>query len=200
MKLRGFRIELGEIEAVLGEHPQVEACALALREDAGEKRLVGYVVWGGERAGDLRSLREWLKQKLPEYMLPSAWVELERLPLTPNGKLDRSGLPAPRRVGGAGAQAPQTALERALAGLWAEALGVEAVGAGDNFFELGGHSLLAIRLMSRIQELFQVEAPLRLFYEAADLSAFAAGLRSAAGKIDLEKVAGLILHLARAAG
>src|SRR5687768_17332539 len=149
VKIRGFRIELGEIEAVLRGHESVADCVVMARADAGEQRLVAYVV-GDVEAG---ALREHLLRELPEYMVPSAFVALDRLPLTPNGKLDRKALPAPE--GDAYArrsyEAPLGETETALAGIWAEVLGVERVGRWDHFFELGGHSLLAIRLIGRMR-------------------------------------------------
>ncbi|HEU0079261.1 MAG TPA: amino acid adenylation domain-containing protein, partial [Longimicrobiaceae bacterium] len=150
VKVRGFRIELGEIEAVLRRHESVTDCVVVAREDVpGEKRLVAYVV-GGVEADELR---EQVRRSLPEYMVPAAFVPLERLPLTANGKLDRKALPAPE--GDAYAQrsyeAPLGEVEAALAEIWAEVLGVGRVGRWDHYFELGGHSLLAIKLIERMR-------------------------------------------------
>ncbi|HEX8243881.1 MAG TPA: condensation domain-containing protein, partial [Longimicrobium sp.] len=150
IKVRGFRIEPGEIEAVLRRHESVADCVVVAREDVpAEKRLVAYVV-GDVEAG---VLREHLRRTLPEYMVPAAFVALERLPLTANGKLNRKALPAPE--GDAYArrsyEAPLGEVEAALAGIWAEVLGLERVGRWDHFFELGGHSLLAIRLIGRMR-------------------------------------------------
>jgi amino acid adenylation domain-containing protein len=149
VKVRGFRIELGEIESVLRRHERVADCVVLVRADAGEPRLVAYVV-GGVEAGELR---EHLRRELPEYMVPAAFVPLERLPLTANGKLDRKALPAPEGVAFARGsyEAPLGEVETALAEIWAEVLGVERVGRWDHFFELGGHSLLAIRLIERMR-------------------------------------------------
>ncbi|OYO30325.1 non-ribosomal peptide synthetase, partial [Janthinobacterium sp. PC23-8] len=154
VKIRGYRIELGEIESALGSHPQVrDAVVLALDGDGG-KRLVAWltpVSPGGEVAEE--ALRGWLGERLPEHMLPSALLWLERLPLTANGKLDRAALAQPQRVAPTLAQAaPRTALERLLAGLWQEVLGRTQVGRDDNFFALGGDSILALRLVARIRE------------------------------------------------
>ncbi|WP_225888940.1 non-ribosomal peptide synthase/polyketide synthase [Myxococcus xanthus] len=154
VKLRGFRIELGEIEAVLSQHPGVRAAAVAIREDVpGDRRLVAYVV---ASSGDVASeLRAFLGERLPEHMVPSAFVTLDALPLSPSGKLDRRGLPAPvRAVQGRGAAhvEPRNALELELAQIWAGVLGVERVGAEDRFFELGGDSILALQVIARARQ------------------------------------------------
>jgi len=168
VKLRGFRIELGEIEAALRTHPAVRAAAVAVREDsAGEKRLVAYIVGLGETP--VAALREHLRARVPDYMMPAGFVPLATLPLTPNGKLDRRALPALEGVEAAASDylAPRDAIERVLADLWREVLKADRVGARDNFFELGGHSLLAAQALARIRKIFQVELPLRTFFEAA---------------------------------
>ena len=153
VKLRGFRIELGEIEARLSQCAGVSEAVVALREDApGEQRLVAYYVSG--EAIEAQTLREQLQASLPEYMVPAAYVRLERLPLTPNGKLDRKGLPAPdgQAYASAAYEAPQGEVEQTLAGIWQTLLGVERVGRHDDFFALGGHSLQAVRLMSLVEQ------------------------------------------------
>ncbi|HYR09499.1 MAG TPA: amino acid adenylation domain-containing protein, partial [Longimicrobium sp.] len=150
VKVRGFRIEPGEIEAVLSAHAEVREARVIVREDApGETRLVAYVV-GSVEADELR---EHLRRSLPEYMVPSAFMVLEALPLTPNGKLDRKALPAPEGDAYARGsyEAPLGEVEAALAGMWAEMLGLERVGRRDHFFKLGGHSLLAIKLIERMR-------------------------------------------------
>jgi amino acid adenylation domain-containing protein len=150
VKIRGFRIELGEIEAALRQASGVRDCTVIVRDDeSGDRRLVAYVVGDAEA----EALRDHLRQTLPEFMVPSAFVTLDALPLTANGKLDRKALPAPE--GDAYArqsyEAPLGEVETALAEIWAEVLGLERVGRWDNFFELGGHSLLAIRLIGRMR-------------------------------------------------
>jgi amino acid adenylation domain-containing protein/FkbH-like protein len=179
VKLRGYRIEPGEIEATLCEHPGVRECAVILREEAGDRRLVAYVVAGDEAHAD--ELRRYAKAQLPDYMVPSAFVMLESLPLTTNGKLDRKALPAPEQ-GGAAADsyvAPRTPVEEVLAGVWAEVLRVERVGADDNFFDLGGHSLLATQLLSRIREAFAVEISLKSLFESPTVAGVAVCVEAA---------------------
>jgi myxalamid-type polyketide synthase MxaB len=153
VKIRGFRVELGEIEAALAEHPGVRDAVVLAREDVpGDKRLVAYVVARAPETFALGDLRGFLKQRLPGYMVPSAFVALATLPLTPNGKLDRKALPAPepaRNEADRPYVAPRTGTESLLADLWAEVLGVEQVGVTDNFFELGGDSILSLHLLAR---------------------------------------------------
>ncbi|HJX28273.1 MAG TPA: amino acid adenylation domain-containing protein, partial [Thermoanaerobaculia bacterium] len=168
VKIRGFRIELGEIEAVLASLPGAHQAAVVVREDMpGSPRLVAYVA--GDATAD--ALRRSLQERLPEFMVPAAFTMLEALPLTPNGKVDRKALPAPE---GQRLEerylAPRTPVEEVLAGIWAEILGLERVGATDQFFELGGHSLLATRVTSRLRSAFGVEIPLRDLFEAPVLA------------------------------
>jgi len=163
IKIRGFRVEPGEVEWVLRRREGVRECVVAAREDEpGRKRLVAYVV-GEAKVDDLRA---HLRASLPEHMVPGAFVLLDRLPLTPSGKVDREALPAPERGAEERFVAPRTPVEAVLAGLWADVLRVDRVGARDNFFELGGHSLLATRVVSRVREVLGVEMPLRLLFEA----------------------------------
>ena len=172
MKLRGFRIEPGEIEAALVRHAGVAQAAVIAREDQpGDKRLVAYVVPAGDQAVDPAALRAHLGQSLPDYMVPSAFVALDRLPLTPNGKLDRKALPAPDRTPSTLRRAPRTPQEEMLCALFAEVLGLERVGIDDNFFALGGHSLLATRLISRIRATLDVELAIRSLFEAPTVEA-----------------------------
>ena len=171
VKIRGFRIELGEIESVLGGHPGVGQAVVTAREDTpGGKRLVAYVVGRPGATCSAAQLREYLGQRLPEYMIPSAFVFLASLPLTAHGKIDRQALPAPGQELGGGLVeyvAPQSPTQEALCEIFAEVLGVERVGIHDNFFELGGHSLLAVRLFHKIQERFGTSFPLATLFRAA---------------------------------
>jgi amino acid adenylation domain-containing protein len=164
VKIRGHRIELGEIEAALRAHESVSAAVVVAREEAGDKRLVAYVVGAGVTA---LGLRAGLKERLPKYMIPSSFVMLDELPLTPNGKVDRKALPAPDS-GQAGAEyvAPRTDVEEAIASIWSELLGVSRVGVNDNFFDLGGHSILAMQLAARVHNAFGVRLPLRTVFES----------------------------------
>jgi amino acid adenylation domain-containing protein len=179
VKLRGIRIEPGEIEAVLAKHPGLRQAVVTVREDVpGHPRLVAHVVpreWPGPDAAELRS---FLKSRLPEPLLPAAYVRLSDLPRTPSGKVHRQALPAPTGDAAAANVAyvePRTAAERTLAGIWAELLGVERVGAADNFFELGGESLLAVRMIARARAAALPLAPVDLFQHqtVAELAAAA---------------------------
>ncbi|MEQ8997814.1 MAG: aminotransferase class V-fold PLP-dependent enzyme [Coleofasciculus sp. B1-GNL1-01] len=167
VKIRGFRIELGEIEAVLNTHPQIQqAVVIATEDTAGNKRLVTYIVTRDESLTS-KQLREFLFSKLPEYMVPSAFVTLDTLPLTPNGKVDRKALPAPDGEISREHEyvAPRTASEEIIANIFASVIGVQKVGIHDNFFELGGHSLLATQIISRMREAFLMELSLRSLFE-----------------------------------
>ena len=169
VKIRGFRIELGEIESVLIQHPAVsEAVAIAREDLLNDKRLVAYVVADPKQIIDSSEIRDYLQRKLPAYMVPAAFVKLDQLPLDHNGKVDRKRLPTPdisRSALAVSFVAPRTPAEEVLAGIWCEVLGIESVGVYDNFFELGGHSLLATRIVSQVNEFFQVQFQLRSFFE-----------------------------------
>ena len=173
MKIRGFRIELGEIESVLGQYPTVRENVVLAREDSpGDKRLVAYVVTSCAQV-EINALRDFLKQKLPDYMVPSAFVFLDALPLTPNSKVDRQALPAPNQSRPDlenAFVAARTAVEKVLAKIWGDILKLERVGIYDNFFELGGHSLLATQVMSRIHKALEVESPLRTLFETPTIA------------------------------
>ncbi|MGH7411479.1 MAG: non-ribosomal peptide synthetase, partial [Candidatus Methylomirabilis sp.] len=163
MKIRGFRIEPGEVEAVLGEHPAVASAAVLAREDLpGDRRLVAYVVRRDGKRDAIPDLRDCLAAKLPEYMVPSAFVVLGSLPLIASGKVDWRALPQPgpeRAEPGRGGSLPQDTLQLALLKIWEEVLGVRPIGVKDNFFELGGHSLLAVRLFVEIEKAFSRRLP-----------------------------------------
>ncbi|MBO1057381.1 MAG: amino acid adenylation domain-containing protein [Dolichospermum sp. JUN01] len=177
VKIRGFRIELGEVEAALSQYEDVEGCCVIAREDtpgntcteqSRSKRLVAYVVAHQNYTPTVSALRQFLKAKLPDYMIPSAFVILQSFPLTPSGKVDRRALPAPDLESTLLEKyvAPRTPIEELLTQIWAQVLKVEQVGIDDNFFELGGHSLLATQLVSRIRNIFQVELPLYELFTA----------------------------------
>ncbi|MCF5655210.1 amino acid adenylation domain-containing protein [Pseudomonas poae] len=185
VKIRGFRIELGEIEARLREQPSVGETVVVAQEGPTGKQLVAYVVPldtalltdAIAQAGAREALRSALKTRLPDYMVPTHLMFLERMPLTPNGKLDRKGLPVPdvslmQQV----YVAPQSELERQVAAIWAEVLGVEQVGLADHFFESGGHSLLAMQVISRLRHLLGAEVPLRTLFEQPRLQGFVEAL------------------------
>ncbi len=177
VKVRGYRIELGEIESVLEQISRVkQAVVTVLADSAGEKRLVAYVVLENSAVGEdlVAELRDHLKQKLPDYMIPAAFVMLNELPLTHNGKVDRNALPKPevsRKI--EGHVEARTSLEKTLAGIWAGVLGIEHVGVEDNFFDLGGHSLLAIRLFARMHEALHLDFSLRMLFEAPTIAQLA---------------------------
>jgi amino acid adenylation domain-containing protein len=168
VKIRGFRIELGEVEARLLQHVDVhEAVALAREDNSGNRQLIAYLVGNPGSSLEPDALRDHLKATLPDYMLPNAFVFLDRMPLSANGKLDRKALPAPDFCGQLQKQyvEPRTETEQILAGIWAEVLDLERVGVKDNFFELGGHSLLATQLVSRLCQKFNIELPLKAIFE-----------------------------------
>ncbi|MYT71591.1 MULTISPECIES: phosphopantetheine-binding protein, partial [unclassified Streptomyces] len=179
VKVRGFRIEPAEVEAALTAHPGVAQAAVVARDgrtDGAGKLLVAYVVLAaadGHDAPDTKELHTFVSERLPEFMVPSAFVVLDRLPLAPNGKLDRAALPEPEFTGAA-YRAPSTAREKGLAALFAEVLGVDRVGADDGFFELGGHSLLATRLIGRARAELGVEIPIRKIFDLPTVAALAA--------------------------
>lgn len=182
VKVRGYRIELGEIEAVIGRHPAVDQNVVVAREDvAGDKRLVAYLVVRPERRVDAAELRSWAQERLPEYMVPVAWVAMENLPLSSNGKVDRKQLPMPqysRPELRAEYSRPRTPEEELIAGIWSEVLKVQEIGIQDDFFELGGHSLLATQVVSRLRQAFQVDLPLRDLFEARTVAGLAGRIRA----------------------
>ena len=186
VKVRGYRIELGEIETALLSHGGVEQAVVVVRGEGVNKSLAAYVVvrGEGEEVGS-RELVAYLRDRLPEYMVPPVIMQLEKLPLTPNGKVDRRALPEPGSSGGGPEQdnyeGPKTAEEEVLSGIFGEVLKVERVGVEDNFFELGGHSLLATQVMSRIRNVFNAELPLRVLFESSTVRELAEQVREARG-------------------
>jgi amino acid adenylation domain-containing protein len=175
IKIRGYRVELGEIEALLNQHPSVKTAVVTAREEmVGGRRLVGYVV-GQEAEVESGELRRYLKEKLPEYMVPSVFVNLAEIPLTTNGKIDRKALPAPDASPLAEAYLdPRNEIEETIAGILRETLELKRVGVHDDFFELGGHSLLATRVTSRLRERFQIDLSLRAIFERPTVAGLAA--------------------------
>ena len=195
VKVRGFRIELGEIESALAEHPGVREAVVLARADGapGDLRLVAYVVPTAAEP-EVAVLRAFLKNRLPEYMVPAHFLTLDALPLTPSGKVDRKSLPAPDgpRRSEAELAPAQGPVEEKVAAIWAEVLRLDRVGAQENFFELGGHSLLATQVLSRVQETFNVELALRAFFEAPTV----AGLAQAIFENEVQQAdAGLLAEL-----
>ncbi|CAD5977262.1 Gramicidin S synthase 2 [Planktothrix rubescens] len=175
VKIRGFRIELGEIEALLNQNEDVQsACVIAREDNPGDKRLVAYLVPQPEIILTIDEIRQFLKAKLPDYMVPNAFVILEALPLTPNGKIDRRALPAPDLQSKGEYIAPRNPIEEKIAQIWAEVLKLERVSIEDNFFELGGHSLLATQVISRCQEAFEIALPLRYLFESPTIAQLSA--------------------------
>jgi acyl-coenzyme A synthetase/AMP-(fatty) acid ligase/aryl carrier-like protein len=199
VKIRGFRIELGEIEARLKQHADVRDAVVVAREDrAGEKRLVAYVVAASEKVPNASDLRAFIRQTLPDYMVPSAWVFLPALPLSPNGKIDRRALPAPQvgeeTVDSAGpGVAPRTPLEVELTAIWRALLARPELGVTDNVFDFGAHSLLLMRALSRIRQSIDVDLQVRDLFESPTVESLACvitqrQLASAVGPDELERL------------
>lgn len=176
VKIRGFRIELGEIETTLNQFPQIkETLVIAKENEKGNQYLVAYLII--EKTILVREIRQFLETKLPDFMIPSAFVFLEKFPLTPNGKIDRKALPEPDFTVNQDNEfiAPRNEIESKIAQIWQEILGFQKIGINDNFFELGGHSLLATQVVSRLRTIFQIELPLRYLFQSptiAQLSQF----------------------------
>ncbi|MFE6505984.1 amino acid adenylation domain-containing protein, partial [Kitasatospora sp. NPDC057738] len=190
VKVRGIRIELGEVESALMEHPAMTSCVVIVREDVpGVKRLVAYCVTAQDAAHgpDVSELRAWCARSLPEYMVPGAVVLLDRLPLTANRKVDRKALPVPdaeRPEPGEPYVAPRTPVERVVARVWADVLGVDRVGIHDNFFELGGHSLLAMRVVNGLASKVDVDVPVRDLFARPTVAGLTAHLAGAPREAD----------------
>jgi amino acid adenylation domain-containing protein len=177
VKIRGFRVEPEEVGTVLARHPAVKDCIVLVRDDGPVgKRLVGYATLVAGSSTGVKDLRDFLRESLPDHMIPAALVLMDSLPLTSNGRVDRRALPDPaidRPETGGAFVAPQTAAEEMLEGIWCKVLGVPRAGANDNFFDLGGHSLLGTQVVSRVREELRVELPLRAIFESPTLSALA---------------------------
>ncbi|MEC1753082.1 non-ribosomal peptide synthetase [Bacillus mojavensis] len=187
VKIRGFRIELGEIEAALVQHPQLEDAAVIVREDQpGDKRLAAYVIPSSEETFDTAELRRYAAERLPDYMVPSAFMTMKELPLTPNGKLDRKALPAPDFAAAVTGRGPRTPQEEILCDLFMEVLHLPRVGIDDRFFDLGGHSLLAVQLMSRIREALGVELSIGNLFEAPTVAGLAERLEMGSSQSALD--------------
>ncbi len=196
VKVRGFRVEPLEVEAALAEFPGVKESVVLAVGTADERRLAAYFTTVQDSSLSVKELRSYLRNRLPEYMIPSTFTRLSQLPLTPNGKIDRKALPAltpENPVSEESFVAPRDIVEEQLARMWSELLRLERVGVHDNFFDLGGHSLLAVRLQSRVQEAFQVEIPLHNFFEAGTVAETARALIAREARPgQTEKIAGLL--------
>ena len=204
VKIRGHRIELEEIESILETHPEIRAVAVEVREDLpGDKRLAAFLVTASGSALNVNRLRAFLKEQLPDSMIPSAFVELDALPLTPNGKIDRKALQAPvdSRAGllhlKAEYVAPRNPTEELLAHVWGEILDFKDVGVHDNFFELGGHSLLATQMFSRLRSLFRVEPPLRAVFDTPTIAGLAQWLTEQRPRESSSSAVPLIIPVSR---
>jgi len=174
VKVRGFRVELGEVETALTAHPEVSTAVVTIHHDASGATLLGYVIAGANGRPDERELRDLVKSRLPDYMVPALFIWLDALPLTPNGKIDRLALPLPERASREQPYvAARTHVEEMLVDIWSAVLNVDKVGLNEDFFELGGHSLLATQLISRVRESFQIELPLRSLFESPTVAELA---------------------------
>jgi amino acid adenylation domain-containing protein len=184
VKLRGFRIELGEIEAVLRSHEHVREALVMVRDLESGKQLVAYVVPNTEE-DPVSELRSHLRERVPDYMVPTAFVILKEMPLTPNGKVDRKALPAPdtEARGGREYVAPRDALEMELTKIWESVLGLKTIGIRDDFFELGGHSMLAARVFGQIARVIDVDLPLAVLFEAPTIERLASVVRKKSGTV-----------------
>jgi amino acid adenylation domain-containing protein len=205
VKIRGMRIEPGEIEAVLNQHPAVLDSIVVAREIIrGDKSLVGYVVRVKDSAIEVSDLRRYLKERLPEHMVPAALILIDKLPLAPNGKVDRDALPVPddlRPLEVPDFVGPRNSVEEVLAGIWSGVLNLQRVGVHDNFFELGGHSLLATQVVSRIQNALQVELPVRRIFESPTVAELSEWMLHESGRrsdvSDMHARASILLKVAQ---
>ena len=185
VKIRGFRVEPGEVEAVLRKHPAAQTAVVIVREDSpGEQRLVAYVLNQPEHQATAADLRDFLQERLPAYLLPSAFVFLGTFPLTTNGKIDHRALPAPDTLRSHLTEAfvaPRNPVEEMTASIWSEVLAVDRIGIHDDFFEIGGHSLIAIRVIARVRAVFQVDLPVHTLFLEPTIARFAAKIMEATG-------------------
>ena len=182
VKIRGHRIELGEIEAMLLQFPQVREAIVLAREDMpGEKRLVAYLTTYHETTVSLNELRRFLRERLPDFMVPAAFLTLDKLPLTPNGKIDRRALPAPeshRPKLDTTFTIPRSGLEQTIAAVWEEVLSIKNPGVNDNFFDLGGHSLQVVQVQSQLRERVGADLPVLILFEHPTIRSLAGFLRA----------------------
>ncbi len=200
VKVRGYRVELGEIESVLQEHPTVRESVVIVKEDTlGHNLLVAYIVPVAERTPNLNDLTTFLSTKLPDYMLPSAFVFLEKMPTMPNGKINRKALPEPDMANldlGMEFLAPRTPMESVLAAIWANVLNVDQISVNSNFFQIGGHSLAAAKVVNLINDIFQAEVPLRTLFESPTIAEFAGAiLQDSVEQKRMESIAEMLLDL-----
>jgi amino acid adenylation domain-containing protein len=189
VSIRGFRVELKEIQAILAGHPDIRDCAVISHDrESGDKYLAAYVVGYDHKSIDTAYLREYLGNNLPDYMIPSGFVQLDELPLTPNGKIDLTSLPAPEYIKSLDRskqyEPPRYPTEELLVEVWAQVLGVVHVGIHDNFFEVGGHSLMATQIISRISDLFHLKLPLRIIFETLTIAKLAEHIQARLEGVD----------------
>ncbi|MEM9154354.1 MAG: amino acid adenylation domain-containing protein [Cyanobacteria bacterium P01_F01_bin.33] len=177
VKIRGFRIELGEIEAALLQMSELEACLAVVRDkELGDKRIVLYAIPNQEAGVTIADIRNHLHEKLPAYMMPSAFVLLEEFPLTPNGKIDRKALPAPQLASDAAKAQPRNELERTLVEIWESCLGIHPIGIRDSFFDLGGHSLLAVKILAEIERKIKLKLSINQLFQFPSIAAISENL------------------------
>ncbi len=197
VKIRGFRVEPAEIETALKKHPAVQQVVVVPQQDkAGDKRLVVYVIASQKPAPSTEDLRSFLQDRLPDYMVPSAIVNMQTLPLTPNGKVDVAALPSPEQVIAERiVVAPRNPVEQGLVDIWRQVLQLDHVGVQDNFFDLGGHSLLATQVISRVRSTFRVQLPLRSLFDSPTVAGLAGEIARVPQTAEDEEVANLLREL-----
>ena len=188
VKVRGYRIELEEISSVLSGHLDVRESVVVVKENAGDKRLAAYVAARAGTGITEEALKDYLQKHLPRYMVPSHITVLESLPKTPNGKIDRKALPGPGRTRSIEIQTPRNEVERKIAEVWQEVLGLEQVGVDEDFFMLGGHSLLATQILARVEERFNTKVPLSKLFESPTVAAMAKSIESGVPRRALPKM------------